>query len=82
MIKLIKDSPEVHSLEESLNILDSYRDRISRSSYACLYLTIHDLAIEGMYLNAADISANLAMLEDGRSFDELLAYRGFGKKIK
>ena len=79
MIEMLKDSPEVHSLEESLAILDSYRDRISRSSYACMYSTIHDLAIEGMYLNKADIAGNLAMLEDGRSFNEVVAYRGFAR---
>lgn len=79
MIELIKDSPEVHSLEESLEILDSCRDRISRSAYACLYSTIHDFAIEGMFLNAADIAGNLAMLEDGRDFDEVMTCHGFKK---
>ncbi len=76
-IKLIKESPEVHSLEESLAILDSYGSAISRASYACLYSTIHDFAIENMFLNAADIAGNLAMLEDGRTFDEVMVFRGF-----
>ncbi len=30
-----------------------------------------------MFLNAADIAGNLAMLEDGRDFKEVMAYRGF-----
>lgn len=72
MIELIKDSPEVHSLEESLAILDSYKGRISRSSYACLYSTIHNFALENMFLNASDISANLAVIEDGRDTKEVL----------
>ena len=59
MLKLVKKAPELHSLEESLAVLNKYRKDISKETYGLACDIIKDNAIEHLCLNEADITAIL-----------------------
>ncbi|RAX56388.1 hypothetical protein CCZ01_09670 [Helicobacter monodelphidis] len=47
--------PEVYSLEESLAILDKYKDRLNEEQYNRIKSNICGHAIEDMYANEGDV---------------------------
>lgn len=59
VLNIVKNAPEVHSLEESLSILEKYRDKIPSYSYGIAASIIKNNAIEDLYLNETAITAIL-----------------------
>lgn len=59
MIRIVRNAPEVHSLEESLSILEKYRDQIPSYSYGIAASIIKNNALENLYLNETAITAIL-----------------------
>ena len=65
--------PEVHSLEESLAILDKYKDDLTEEQYKAIRSNIGSFAIEGMFLNQRNIIDNIKILKDEMTADEIIA---------
>ena len=59
VLNIVKNAPEVHSLEESLSILEKYRDKIPSYSYGIAASIIKNNAFEDLYLNETAITAIL-----------------------
>ena len=59
VLKIVRNAPEAHSLEESLSILEKYRDKIPSYSYGIAASIIKNNAIEDLYLNETAITAIL-----------------------
>jgi len=51
----IQDYPEVYSLDESLAILDKYKNDLTIEQFNNIRSTIHNFAIENMFANERDI---------------------------
>ena len=62
--KITTTYPEVHSLEESLAILDKYKDQMTDKQYRQNRSIIANHAIENMYANEQDI-INLLQVDKG-----------------
>ncbi|RDU60563.1 hypothetical protein [Helicobacter marmotae] len=66
--------PEVHSLEGSLAILESYRDNLTDVEYKNIHSNICNFAIEDMHLNELDIIHNIQIITNKRTADEIIAH--------
>ncbi len=64
--------PEVYSLEESLAILDKYKDTLNQAQYRAIASNIGNFAIENMYLNERDIIRNIQIETGQKNADELI----------
>ena len=65
--------PEVHSLKESLAILDKYKDDLTKKQYEAIRSNIGSFAIEGMFLNQRNIIDNIKILKGEMTADEIIA---------
>ena len=65
--------PEVHSLEESLAILDKYKEQLTQKQFMAIKSNIHNFAHENMYLNEEDIIGNIKIIKGEATSDELIA---------
>lgn len=65
--------PEVYSLEESLAILDKYKDDLTEEQYKAIRSNIGSFAIEGMFLNQRNIIDNIKILKGEMTADEIIA---------
>lgn len=65
--------PEVHSLEESLAILDKYKNELNKEQYNSINSTIHNFAIESMYANERDILNMIRVQKREITADEIIA---------
>ena len=65
--------PEVHSLKESLAILDKYKDDLTKEQYKAIRSNIGSFAIEGMFLNQRNIIDNIKILKGEMTADEIIA---------
>ena len=59
MLKIVRNAPEAHSLEESLSILEKYRYKVPSYSYGIAASIIKNNALEDLYLNETAITAIL-----------------------
>lgn len=59
VLKIVRNAPEAHSLEESLSILEKYRDKVPSYSYGIAASIIKNNALEDLYLNETAITAIL-----------------------
>lgn len=64
--------PEVHSLEESLAILDKYKEQLAQEQYERIKSTISGHAIENLYANERDVIALVEMEVKNLSGDEII----------
>ena len=65
--------PEVHSLEESLAILDKYKDELTQEQFMAIKSAIHNFAHENMYANEKDIIDAIKIVKGEATSDELIA---------
>lgn len=65
--------PEVHSLKESLAILDKYKDDLTKKQYEAIRSNIGSFAIEGMFLNQRNIIDNIKILKGEMTANEIIA---------
>ena len=65
--------PEVHSLEESLAILDKYKDDLTKKQYEAIRSTICGHAIENMFANERDIIDMIKIAKNEKTADEIIA---------
>ncbi|HEB7537082.1 TPA: hypothetical protein RZH73_001657 [Campylobacter coli] len=68
-----KQYPEVHSLEESLAILQKYKDDLTKEQYESIKSVICGHAIESIYCNELTIQLLVKKNVYGLSDDEILA---------
>lgn len=73
MFKLNDSCIEVHSLEESLAILDSYRDNLTDEQYKSIYSNICNFAIENMFANKQDIIELIQIEKGEKTADFIIA---------
>ena len=64
---------EVHSLKESLAILDKYKNELNKEQYNSINSTIHNFAIESMYANERDILNMIRVQKREITADEIIA---------
>lgn len=64
---------EVHSLEESLAILESYKDNLTETQYRNIYSNICNFAIEDMFANQQDIIELIQIEKGEKTADEIIA---------
>ena len=64
---------EVHSLEESLAILDKYKNKITQEQFMIIKSAIHNFAHESMYANEKDIVDAIKIVKGIATADELVA---------
>ena len=64
--------PEVHSLEESLAILDKHKEQLTQEQYERIKSTISGHAIENLYANERDVIALVEMEVKNLSGDEII----------
>ena len=67
----MKKYPEVYSLEESLAILEKYKNKLTTEQYESINSTIRGFAIEDMYLNERDIK-DLVAFYNGADVEKLI----------
>ena len=65
--------PEVHSLKESLAILDKYKDDLTKEQYRAIRSTISGHAIENMFANERDIINMIKIAKNEKTADEIIA---------
>lgn len=65
--------PEVHSLEESLTILESYRSNLTEVQYENILSDICNFAIEDMFANQQDIIELIQIEKGEKTDDEIIA---------
>ncbi|MBR2149483.1 MAG: hypothetical protein IJ965_08685 [Campylobacter sp.] len=65
--------PEVYSLEESLAILDKYKDDLTKEQYRAIKSTICGHAIENMFANERDIINMIKIAKNEKTADEIIA---------
>mgnify|MGYP003503322184 FL=1 len=65
--------PEVHSLEESLAILDKYKDDLTKEQYEQNKSIICGFAIENMFANEEDIINLIKVDKQEKTPDEIIA---------
>lgn len=65
--------PEVHNLEESLAILDKYKDELTQEQFMTIKSAIHNFAHENMYANEKDITDAIKIVKGIATPDELIA---------
>jgi hypothetical protein len=70
--KIPSATAQASSREESIAILDRYRDDLSMEEYGWIYSSIATHAIEGMYLGEREIVVAAAHLRDEITADEIL----------
>ncbi|PSM51303.1 hypothetical protein CBLAS_1047 [Campylobacter blaseri] len=73
---MIEEYPEVYSFEESIKILDKYKNKITQEQYNSIKSNIGNFAIEDMYLNEKDILTSIRILKGETTADEKI------KKLK
>ncbi|OCS38166.1 hypothetical protein [Campylobacter fetus] len=66
----MKNYPEVYSLEESLEILKKYKNKISKDDYDNIKSVISSHAIENQYLNETDIEMLIDKAINNRTTEE------------
>lgn len=54
---------KVYSLEESIAILNKYKNKLTEKEYASIRSVIGNYAIENMFLNEDDILAGIRILQ-------------------
>ncbi|EIA60278.1 hypothetical protein cco12_01409 [Campylobacter coli 84-2] len=84
-LKMQKQYPEVHSLEESLAILKKYKDDVNKEDYEGIKSVISNHAIESIYMNELDIIAMIKQSALKLSADEIIAEykeKGFVEYVK
>ncbi|MDD5785854.1 hypothetical protein [Campylobacter lanienae] len=65
--------PEVHSLKESLAILDKYKDDLTKEQYEQNKSIICGFAIENMFANEEDIINLIKVDKQEKTPDEIIA---------
>lgn len=65
--------PEAHSLEESLAILESYRNNLTETQYKSIRSNICNFAIEDMFANQQDIIELIQIEKGEKTADEIIA---------
>ena len=65
--------PEVYSLEESLAILDKYKDDLTKKQYEAIRSTICGHAIENMFANERNIIDMIKIAKNEKTADEIIA---------
>ncbi|WP_162165553.1 hypothetical protein [Campylobacter fetus] len=65
--------PEVHSLDESLAILNKYKHELTKEQYSSINSTVHNFAIENMYANERDILNMIRVQKKEITADEIIA---------
>lgn len=65
--------PEVYSLEESLAILDKYKDDLTKEQYEAIRSTICGHAIENMFANERNIIDMIKIAKNEKTADEIIA---------
>ncbi|WP_086226667.1 MULTISPECIES: hypothetical protein [Campylobacter] len=65
--------PEVHSLKESLAILDKYKDDLTKEQYEQIKSTICGHAIENMFANERNIINMIKIAKNEKTADEIIA---------
>ena len=65
--------PEVYSLEESLAILDKYKDDLTKEQYEQNKSIICGFAIENMFANEEDIINLIKVDKQEKTPDEIIA---------
>ncbi|MDR0579189.1 MAG: hypothetical protein LBG21_01105 [Campylobacteraceae bacterium] len=74
---------ESHSLEESLEKLKKYKDKISDEIYSKIESGIWDFAQEDMYCDEKDIENSIAFFEGKKTREELITeIRGSFKQVQ
>lgn len=68
----MQNYPEVHSLEESLAILNKYKKELTKEQYEQIRSVIGNHAIENIYSNERDILLMVDMQKNSLSFNEAL----------
>ena len=71
--KITTSYPEVHSLKESVAILDKYKQELTKTQYRAIRSNIGNFAIEGMHANERDIIELIQIQKGERSADEIIA---------
>lgn len=64
--------PEVHNLKESLEILDKYKNELTKEQYEQIKSVIANHAIENIFANQRDILLMVDMQKNSLSFNEAL----------
>lgn len=64
--------PEVYSFEESVAILNKYKDKLTKEQYDSIKSNIGTHSIEDIYLNERDIKMLVDMCVNKLSFSEAL----------
>ncbi len=67
-----KQYPEVHSLEESLAILQKYKDDVTKEQYEAIRSNIGNFAIEDMFLNERNIIDNIKIIKGEATANEII----------
>ncbi|GKH61389.1 hypothetical protein [Campylobacter ureolyticus] len=68
----MKEYPEVHSLKESLAILDKYKDKLTQEQYEAIRSSVSSHAIEDIYANEQNIIDLVRMAVEGISDDDMI----------
>lgn len=71
-VNTTKEYPEVHSLEESLAILNEYKKDLTKEQYDSIRSNIGNHAIESIYLNRGNILALIEMDRENLTADEMI----------
>lgn len=71
-VNTTKEYPEVHSLEESLAILNKYKKDLTQEQYDSIRSNIGNHAIEDMYLNERNILDSIKIQTKQATYEELL----------
>ena len=64
--------PEVHSLKESLAILDKYKDDLTKEQYEAIRSTVCGHAIANMFANERDIINMIKIAKNEKTADEII----------
>ncbi|WP_086286663.1 hypothetical protein [Campylobacter sp. P0085] len=65
--------PEVYSLEESLAILDKYKDDLTKEQYRAIRSTVCGHTIENMFANERNIIDMIKIAKNEKTADEIIA---------
>ena len=64
--------PESSSKEESMQILDQYKNHLSKSEYDAILDSLCNHALEDIYLNEKDIVAAITLLRGEVTLNEIV----------
>ena len=70
--KILSATVQASNRDESIAILDRYRDKLSDEEYGWIYSSIATHAIEGMYLGEREIIVAIAHLRGEMTMEEII----------